>query len=87
MDKLKSEDPSFSINHRMRNRMTIEYLGLWAALYNPDFKPLEFGRFRKGDSQATSATMRPSTSSAEVGGRKLRRDPTEPEDPHRGFLA
>jgi len=47
MAKLKSEDPSFTINHWMRNRMTIEYLGLWETLYNPDFKPTEFGRFRE----------------------------------------
>ncbi len=47
MAKLKSEDPSFTINHWMRTRMTIEYLGLWETLYNPDFKPTEFGRFRE----------------------------------------
>ena len=47
MAKLRSEDPSFTINHWMRNRMTIEYLGLWETLYNPDFKPAEFGRFRE----------------------------------------
>ena len=50
MAKLKSEDPSFTINHWMRNRMTIEYLGLWESLYNPNFKPTEFGRFN-GESQ------------------------------------
>ena len=47
MAKLRSEDPSFTINHWMRNRMTIEYLGLWETLYNPNFKPTEFGRFRE----------------------------------------
>jgi hypothetical protein len=31
----------------MRNRNTIEYLGIWETLYNPDFKPLEFEGFRK----------------------------------------
>jgi hypothetical protein len=30
----------------MRNRNTIEFLGLWETLYNPDFKPLEFEGFR-----------------------------------------
>ena len=39
MAKLKSED--------VRNRMTLEYLGLWEELYNPDFKPLGFEGFRK----------------------------------------
>lgn len=47
MAKLRSEDPSFTINHWMRARMTIEYLGLWETLYNPDFNPTEFGRFRE----------------------------------------
>jgi hypothetical protein len=27
--------------------MTLEYLGLWEELYNPDFKPLGFEGFRK----------------------------------------
>lgn len=31
----------------MRNRNTIEFLGIWESLYNPDFKPLEFEGFRK----------------------------------------
>ena len=30
----------------MRNRNTIEYLGIWEQLYNPDFKPTEFEGFR-----------------------------------------
>ena len=29
----------------MRNRNTIEYLGIWETLYNPNFKPLEFEGF------------------------------------------
>ena len=31
----------------MRNRNTIEYLGIWETLYNPEFKPLEFEGFRR----------------------------------------
>ena len=30
----------------MRSRSTIEFLGLWERLGNPDFKPLEFERFK-----------------------------------------
>ena len=30
----------------LRNRNTIEFLGIWEHLYNPDFKPLEFDRFK-----------------------------------------
>lgn len=31
----------------MRNRNTIEYLGVWESLYNPEFKPTEFEGFKK----------------------------------------
>jgi hypothetical protein len=31
----------------LRNRNTIELLGFWEIMYNPDFKPLEFEGFRK----------------------------------------
>ena len=40
MAKLKSDDPQQTISNWMRNRMTLEYLGLWEELYNPDFNPL-----------------------------------------------
>jgi hypothetical protein len=40
------EDPFAIINNWMRSRSTIEFLGLWEKLSNPDFKPLEFERFR-----------------------------------------
>jgi len=45
--KRKSDDPSAVIGNWMRNRNTIEFLGIWESLYNPDFKPLEFEGFRK----------------------------------------
>ena len=31
----------------MRGKDTIEFIGLWEQLHNPDFKPIEFDRFRK----------------------------------------
>lgn len=31
----------------MRNRNTIELLGFWESIYNPNFKPVEFDGFRK----------------------------------------
>ena len=40
------QDPFAIINNWMRGRSTIEFLGLWEKLSNPDFKPLEFERFR-----------------------------------------
>jgi len=30
----------------LRNRNTIEFLGIWEQIYNPNFKPLEFERFK-----------------------------------------
>ena len=40
------QEPSAIINNWMRSRSTIEFLGLWERLSNPNFKPLEFERFR-----------------------------------------
>jgi len=34
------------IQNWMRNRNTVEFLGIWERLNNPDFKPLEFEGFR-----------------------------------------
>lgn len=35
------------IQNWMRNRNTVELLGLWEIIYNPEFKPLEFEGFKK----------------------------------------
>ena len=59
MAKLKSDDAQQTISNWMRNRMTIEYLGLWEYLYNPSFKPLEFEGFRN-EVGLNSFTMSPS---------------------------
>ena len=48
-DIAKSKNPgnaNLVIAHWMRNRMTLEYLGLWEELNNKNFKPTEFGRFK-----------------------------------------
>jgi hypothetical protein len=45
--KFKTDEPDTVIGNWMRNRNTIEYLGLWESLYNFNFKPLEFEGFRK----------------------------------------
>ena len=34
------------IKNWMRNRSTIEFLGLWEKLNNPSFKPVEFDGFK-----------------------------------------
>ena len=43
----KTDDTNAVIANWLRNRNTIEYLGIWESLYNPGFKPLEFEGFRK----------------------------------------
>lgn len=45
--RFKTLDTNAVIANWMRNRNTIEYLGIWETLYNPNFKPLEFEGFRK----------------------------------------
>ncbi len=45
--KYKTNEPSAVIANWMRNRNTIEFLGIWETLYNPNFKPIEFEGFKK----------------------------------------
>ncbi|GHV42595.1 hypothetical protein FACS189490_11890 [Clostridia bacterium] len=42
-----SEEPNVVVANWLRNRNTVEFLGIWEQLYNPNFKPLEFEGFRK----------------------------------------
>ena len=56
--KYKSDDPTAVIGNWMRNRNTIEYLGIWESLYNPQFKPLEFEGFKK-DAGLNAFTLSP----------------------------
>ena len=39
------DEPNVVVANWLRNRNTIEYLGIWEYLNNPDFKPLEFEGF------------------------------------------
>ena len=41
-----SVDPRFVIQNWMRNRNTIEFLGIWEALSNPNFNRVQFEAFR-----------------------------------------
>lgn len=52
------EDPNGVIANWMRNRNTIEFLGIWESLYNPNFNPLEFEGFRK-EAGLNAFTMSP----------------------------
>ena len=46
-DMVRGEEGTDHIRNWMRNRNTVEFLGLWETLHNPDFKGVEFDRFRK----------------------------------------
>ena len=56
--KYKSDDPTAVIAKWMRNRDTLEFLGLWESLHNSDFKPLEFEGFRR-EAGLNALTMSP----------------------------
>jgi len=49
-DMARYKDPErtdYIIQNWLRNRNTIEFLGIWEHLNNPRFKPIEFDGFRK----------------------------------------
>lgn len=52
-------DPNGVIANWMRNRNTIEFLGIWEQLYNPSFNPTEFEGFRN-EAGLNAFTMSPS---------------------------
>lgn len=45
--RYKSDDPTAVIGNWMRNRNTVEYLGIWESLYNSNFNPIEFEGFKR----------------------------------------
>ncbi len=46
-DIVRTEEGSDHIRNWMRNRNTVEFIGLWEVLNNPSFKGVEFDTFRK----------------------------------------
>ena len=56
--KYKSNEPNDVIRNWMRLKDTIEFLGVWENLHNPDFKPVEFDGFRN-EAGANVFTMSP----------------------------
>ncbi len=48
-DMLKAKDGDFFISDWLRNRNTVEYLGIWEKIHNPDFN---YGEFATIKSQA-----------------------------------
>ena len=45
-DMVKGEEGADHIKNWMRNRNTVEFLGLWELMNNEDFKGVEFDTFR-----------------------------------------
>lgn len=56
--RYKSDEPKMVIQNWMRNRNTVEFLGVWEGLHNPEFKGIEFDAFRK-EAGLNSFTMTP----------------------------
>ena len=44
--KRNPEFPADVVKNQLRSRSTIEFLGLWEKIYNPDFKLVEFDQFK-----------------------------------------
>ena len=57
--RYKSDEPNDTIRNWMRGRDTLEFLGLWESLHNPNFKPVEFDAFRS-QAGTNAFTMSPS---------------------------
>lgn len=60
-DMARSKDPqrtNYIIQNWMRNRNTIEFIGLWEIIHNPDFKRIEFDAF-KNESGLNSFSLTP----------------------------
>ena len=41
-DMLKAKDGDFFISDWLRNRNTVEFIGIWESIYNPNFNYGEF---------------------------------------------
>lgn len=54
-----TDDPRFVIQNWMRNRNTLEFIGLWEVLNNPKFNRVQFETFRN-ESGLNRFTMTPS---------------------------
>ena len=54
----KTDHTDDLIRNWIRNRNTVEFIGIWEQLNNPDFKPVEFDGFRK-EAGLNSFTLTP----------------------------
>ncbi len=46
-DMIRGEEGKDHIRNWMRSRNTVEFIGLWETIHNPDFKGVEFDTFKK----------------------------------------
>ena len=59
LPNIKNPDNAFIVvANWMRNHSTISFLGLWEQIHNPNFKPIEFDRF-KAESGDNAFTLTP----------------------------
>lgn len=67
------EEPKDVVKNWMRNRSTIEFLGLWEQLNNPDFKGVEFDSFKNqaGDNAFTMSPQKWITNTNAIGIRSV----------------
>jgi len=56
--KYRSDEPNDVVKNWLRSKSTIEFLGLWEQMNNPNFKPVEFDGFRN-EAGANAFTMSP----------------------------
>ena len=56
--RYKSDEPFIVINNWLRSKANIQFLGLWESMHNPDFKPIEFDRF-KNEAGSNAFTLSP----------------------------
>ena len=45
-DMMRAKDGDFFFHNWLRNRNTIEFLGIWEKVHNPDFNSVEFDRIK-----------------------------------------
>ena len=45
-DMMRSKDGDFFFHNWLRNRNTVEFLGTWEKVFNPDFNSVEFDRIK-----------------------------------------
>lgn len=45
--KYKTDEPNDAIRNWMRSKDTLDFLGLWESMHNPNFKPVDFEGFRQ----------------------------------------